>query len=299
MNPKVSIIIVNYNSEEVIGRCIESIIYHVSAVSYEIIVVDNASSDDSVHFIKKNFPQVRLILNSRNEGFGAANNRGAQQAKGKYLFFLNPDTLLLDNAVLCFYHFLEKEQPDAGAVGGNLVKENGIPTTSFGNFPSFLQEWSDVGFRRFYPEYYDKNLRIGKACPASGKPVKVPYITGADIFIRKEVFQEVEGFDEQFFLYYEETDLFYRLHRRGYTAYLLPEVKIVHLEGPALLKDGRFNYEKWAFWEKSKYYYFRKNHGKWVAGLVKANQLFSLVLHRLFGEKVYRLKETLKITWNA
>ena len=299
MNPRVSIIIVNYNSQQTIDRCLDSVYHHVSGIGYEVIVVDNASAPASVKFIKENYPDVKLVLNDENKGFGAANNIGARHALGKYLFFLNPDAILLDNAVLQFYRFLEEEMPDAVSCGGNLIKENGAFTTSYGNFPSVFQEWSDVGFRRFYPEYYDRHLQLGKTCQQLKSPEKVPYIVGADIFIRKDVFQELGGFDEQFFLYYEETDLFYRLHQAGYASYILPEVKIIHLEGPSLLKNGRLNYDKWAIWEKSKYYYFRKNHGRFTARMVRGIQLFSLFLHRFFGTKAYKFRKALKITWNA
>ena len=299
MEIKVSIIIVNYNSQQVIGRCIDAVYKQVADISYEIIVVDNASSSESVHFLKKNYPQVKLIENTENKGFGAANNFGVAQASGDYLFFLNPDTILLGNAVLRFYRFLEEAPPEVVSCGGNLIKENGEPATSYGNFPSLFQEWSHMGFRRFYPKYYDRYLRFGKTCDGKTKPFQVPYITGADIFIRKDVFGETGGFDEKFFLYYEETDLYYRLHRAGYTTWILPDVKIIHLEGAGMLKNGELNYEKWAVWEKSKYYYFRKHNGPFISLLVKGLQLFSLILHRLFGAKAYRLRKAFPITWKA
>lgn len=299
MKSKVSIIIVNYNSEQTIGRCIDALYSHVSGIAYEIIVVDNASAPASVRFIKENYPDVKLLENRENKGFGAANNLGARHASGDYLFCLNPDALLLDNAVLLFYRFLEEEKPDAACCGGNLVKETGEPTTAYGNFPSVFQEWSDMGFRRFYPKYYDKHLRLGKTCRRMTTPERVPYIIGADIFIRKDIFQELGGFDENFFLYYEETDLCYRLSRKGYHSYILPQVKIIHLEGPAMLKNGELNYGKWTFWEKSKYYYFRKNKGRFAAWIVKGIQLFSLLLHRFFGAKAYQLRKAVKITWKA
>ncbi len=299
MNPKVSIIIVNYNSQQTIGRCIDSVYKYVSGIKYEIIVVDNASAPASVRFIKKNYPDVILLENSENKGFGTANNRGTKHASGDYLFFLNPDTVLLNNAVLGFYNFLEKEKPEAVSCGGNLVKQDGSPTVAYGNFPTVFQEWSLMGFHRFYQKHYDEHLRIGKTCSNLTIPQKVPFIVGADIFIKKDIFWKIGGFDENFFLYYEETDLFYRLHRKGYHSYILPQVKIIHLEGPSLLKNGKLNLEKWAFWEESKYYYFRKNRGLFAMLFVKKLQIFSLILHRFFGAKAYPLRKALKITWNA
>lgn len=299
MKVKISIIIVNYNSEQYIGACIDSIYHYVSDVSYEIIMVDNASNPESVAFIRQKYPEVKLLINQENKGFGAANNQGAGEAGGDYLFFLNPDTILLDNAVLKFYHFLEKEKPEAVSCGGNLVNSEGISTTSYGNLPSVLQEFGDMGFRRFFQKYYDNHLKIGKTADGLSEPVQVPYIVGADIFIRKEAFLEAGSFDEGFFLYYEEADLFYRLHQKGYASYILPKVKIVHLEGPALMHNGKLNLEKWAIWEKSKYHYFRKNNGLLTVMLVKKLQLISLVLHYFFGRTGYPLWKALKITWKA
>ncbi|MBN2615544.1 MAG: glycosyltransferase family 2 protein [Bacteroidales bacterium] len=299
MNPQVSIIIVNFNSEEYLPGCLDSIANQVRNIEYEIIIVDNASQPSSIQFVRDNYSEVRLIINDKNLGFGAANNRGAKEARGKYLFFLNPDTLLLDNAALRFYQFLEEEKPEAVACGGSLISSEGHPITSYGNFPSLLQEVGDMGFRRFFQSYYDRYLSIGKKADELQTPIRVPYITGADIFVRKQVFFEVGGFDENFFLYYEETDLFYRLHQKGLVSFLLPDVKIIHLEGPALMKENKLNLEKWPVWEQSKYYYYRKHKGIIVSLLVKKIQLLSLVFHYLFGPMKYPLLKTLKTTWKA
>jgi GT2 family glycosyltransferase len=137
---KVSIIIVNFNSQKTIGRCIDALYSHVSGIAHEIIVVDNASSPESVRFIKENYPHIRLIVNAENKGFGTANNMGVRHASGDYLFFLNPDAILLDNAVLRFYRFFEEEKPEAASCGGNLVKENGESTTAYGNFFLYYEE---------------------------------------------------------------------------------------------------------------------------------------------------------------
>lgn len=299
MSIEISIIIVNYNSEKVLVPCIESVVDHVSEVHYEIIVVDNASEPDSVQLLRQRYPDVKFIINKKNLGFGAANNKGAEAAAGDYLFFLNPDTLLLDNALLGFYRFLERQKPAVVSCGGNLVTPKGAATTSYGNFPSLLQEFGDMGFRRFFMGYYNRHLKIGKTVKGLLHPIRVPYVVGADIFVRKKAFQEVGGFDETFFLYYEETDLFYRFHQKGYVSYLLPEVKILHLEGPSLMHEGRLDLNKWAIWEKSKYRYFRKHHGVLTVLLVKKLQLISLVFHYFFGRTKFPLVKAFGITWKA
>lgn len=298
MNPQVSIIIVNYNSEKYLVDCIDSIKNYTKDITYEILVVDNASEPDSVNFIRQHYLEVRLIINDKNLGFGAANNCGAKVAKGDYLFFLNPDTILLDDAVSKFYHFLEGKN-NVVACGGNLIAASGKNQTSFGNFPSLLQEIGDAGFKRFYRSYYNRNLSIGNVVKDHKEPFQVDYVVGADVFVKKDVFYETEGFDERFFLYYEETDLFYRLYKKGYDSYILPEVKIVHIEGTALMENMTINLWKWSVWEKSKYYYFKKHKGVFMMLIAKVIQLISLVFHYFFGPMKYPLIKTLKITWKA
>lgn len=298
MKKKVSVIIVNFNSESTIGDCIKSIYRHSSKTDYEIIVVDNASGPESIKYLKDHFPGIKLIQNNENNGFGTANNIGAGYSSGEYLFFLNPDTFLQDNAIKRFIKFMEKEHPEAASCGGCLITKNGDPTTSWGNFPSLIQEFGSTGFFRFFPGYYEK-VRLGRACGNEKDPFQVPFITGADIFIRKKIFHELGGFDENFFLYYEETDFFYRMQKANYVSYILPDVKIVHLEGTSLLNEKAFNYKTWSFWEKSRYYYFKKHKGSIVTGMVKTMQIFSFIIQKISGNSTFQLKKVLKITWRA
>jgi len=298
MEVKVSIIIVNYNCEEHTCNCIESIYKFCRDTSFEIIVVDNASVVYSVDTIIRRFPDVRLIVNERNVGFGAANNFGAKGATGRYLFFLNPDTFLLSDAVSQFYGFLEFSSNDVVCCGGNLVKPEGAPNKTYGHFPSLLQQLSDIGLYKFYKRYYLAKLTMGKGCDLNiNSPVD--YIVGAAFCIKKEVFDEMNGFDECFFLYYEETDLFFRLHYAGYKSFILPTVKIIHLEGATTNSLEPFNYGMWERMEKSRYYYFNKNKGWFAAFCVRLIQMLSITLLYCFGKTPVNLKRALKITLKA
>ncbi len=293
-----SIIIVNYNCAQHTCNCIDSIYKYSTDLPFEIIVIDNASEASSVNTISNRFPEIKLIINKENLGFGTANNIGASQAVGKYLFFLNPDTLLLGNAIAQFHHFMKHAPSDIACCGGSLIKPDGSPNTCYGNFPSLLQQFSDIGFMTFYKKYYAAKLCMGKGCDFD-EIRQVDYLVGAAFFIKKEVFEALTGFDERFFMYYEETDLFFRLNKAGYKTYLLPEVKIIHLEGVTSKSPESFNYQKWAMMEKSRYFYFAKNRSRLYSFCVRCVQMLSLTLLFCFGTMPVDLKRALKITISA
>lgn len=256
MSIDISIIIVNYNTKNLTYNCIQSIINNTSVISYEIILVDNASSDGSCEYLNQSFPEVIIVANKKNEGFGKANNIGAKMARGKYLFLLNSDTILIDNVCLSFFKKMEKEA-SIGACGGNLIYSNGIKNITYGNFPSLLQNVFDLGLKKIFPKYYLTHLSAG-CITQSKKAVKVDYICGADIFIRKEIFNELNGFDENFFLYFEETDLFKRLFERNIISMIFPEIQIIHLSGQSNTKKQLSS----NLFLESKYKYFKKHSNK-------------------------------------
>lgn len=267
----VSVIIVSYNTRALTLQCIESIYAHTVGIRFEVIVVDNASADDTVHTLQTRYPDVRLIRNSRNCGFGAANNQGAKIAKGAYLFLFNSDAYLLDNALFRFFRYMENEAaPDCAACGGVLSYDAAgrQENVSAGHFPSLGQDFADIGFARLYPAFYERHLSIGLKKQAA-YPYRVDYLSGADVFIRHDVFDRLGGFDETFFLYYEETDLFYRLRKGAYTAVVLPEVRIVHLGGASSASPSRPNPVKERIFFQSKLYFFRKWYGSRTARYMK------------------------------
>jgi GT2 family glycosyltransferase len=297
MPAQVSVIIVSYNSWPDILNCLESINQHTQGVDYEIIVVDNGSTNDSFQELlelQKRIACITLLPLGENKGFGAANNIGAKQATGDYLLFLNPDTLLINDAISEFYQFLEKSEKHIAACGGRLQKPNGEYAVSFGHFPTLFQQFSDIGFRALYKNHYNRKLSLSPPCDFT-EPRKVEYLSGADIFIRKAVFDELGGFDDRFFMYYEDTDLLYRLEKAGYQAYLLPQVQLIHKESAPDNPDGSFNYTKYSMLEKSKYLYFRKNHEAGAVFWSKVFQLISLMTHWK-GRYRYRLSKVVSIT---
>lgn len=248
----VSVIIVNYNTRQMTCDCLHSIRMHTKDVNYEVIVVDNASTDGSVEHIKTHFDGVRVISSDRNLGFGKANNKGALEARGKYLFFLNSDTLLLNNAIHFFYNYMERNK-EVGAVGGILLNEQGQVSFSYNRFPSPRTEIKYV---------LNKLFRRPTIPTLPSQPVSVDFISGADLFIPKVIFERLNGFDPEFFMYYEETDLQKRMAKIGLTRVIIPDVHIMHLDGGSFLQKG-LTFKRFITSQKSMNYYILKHYEGW------------------------------------
>lgn len=255
----VSIIIVNYNTKDLTRNCLKSIFEQTKNISFEVIVSDNGSNDGSIEMIKSEFPQVILIENNENLGFGAANNCGLKIAKGKYIFYLNSDTVLLNNAAKIFFEYWENspEKEKIGALGGVLQDEKGNLIHSGGEFPKYKsickERFSELVHS--YTKYLLIKLHLDMIYQFLRKEIKnerivsgvVDYVTGADLFMLNDRFAK---FDERFVLYYEETDLQKNLYNQtGKKSFLIDEPKIIHL-----LHKGRI--------EKIKFETFSTFHNK-------------------------------------
>jgi GT2 family glycosyltransferase len=235
----VSIVLTNWNGQELVRQAINSIYEYARDVSYEIIVVDDVSTDDSVRVIRENFPQVKLIRNSVNVGFAKSNNIGVAHASGKFVLLLNSDTLFIMNAIKVFLDFM-KQHHEAGVCGGWLKNSDLTGQVSFGDYPSLQQAICDAFFLNdLFPQ-----LRL----PSNGvipdvsitSPVEVDYVTGADIFIRKEIIDVIGLFDDRFEAYCEETDFCYRVqHELQRKIFFVPEAQIIHLGGKSYGKLGK------------------------------------------------------------
>lgn len=288
---KVSIIIVNYNTRELLRNCLESIYTYVDGIEYEIIVVDNASKDDSAQMVKNEYKKIILLESKHNIGFGGANNLGASQATGEYLFLLNSDTVFIHDALSVLIGFIDRH-PDCGICGGNLVDLENEPVHSYG--VAIPSPWSDI--HRFCK--WSMDVRYGKSWNYNHtkKPKKVGYITGADLLIRKKIFDKLKGFDPGFFMYYEETELTHRVRNAGWTVWSVPEAKIVHIKGASLeFLDGA---NKISF--ESKYRYLLKVYG--MSGANTAHRVYRIwclykqFILTVFGKKdrVQRYKKMVK-----
>jgi len=225
----VSVVIVNYNTMQMTNKCIESILNFTKSNSIEIILVDNASTDGSKEFYL-NDNRIKYIYNNENLGFGRANNIGIDTAFGKYIFFLNSDTLLLDDVIKKLFDFAEKNDGNnLGALGICLLNNQKKDALSFGQFVSskriYRRLLENLGIYRknFETETYLKIENQGY--------IEIDFISGADLFVPKRVFNLISGFDPDFFMYYEETELQKRMDIIGLKRYILNIRDIVHLEG--------------------------------------------------------------------
>jgi N-acetylglucosaminyl-diphospho-decaprenol L-rhamnosyltransferase len=258
----VSVLIVNWNGQRVLRNCLASLQAGHEGVRLETIVVDNASTDGSADIVPRDFPEVILIRNETNRGFAAANNQAAQRASGRYLFFLNNDTVVSPGSIGQLVRYLD-ERPDVVAVGPKLIGEDGLPQRSGRNLPTLGAlmhrgvlpvRWTQL-FARQYRDYrhaFDPNV--------SGA---VPQLAAAALLVRREAFTQIGGWDESFQFGVEDVDFCLRLAQLGAIHYLA-DAQITHLgRVSSHLNRG------WVFRSYQCGYvkYFRKHHPSRVAPL--------------------------------
>jgi len=224
----VSIIIVLYNSEKYIVSCLESIIQFHYNFEYEIILIDNNSIKNIKHIIQNYKANITFIQNKSNIGFARACNQGIKISNGKYIFLLNPDTVILNNVFSIFYDFMEKKENElVWCVGAQLFDENGEPTKSVGKFPNIIDVISEqIGIKGILLKLLGKKY-LRKRDLFEEKET-IPFIIGCDMFIKRNALEKIGLFNEKFFLNYEETELSWRAKQYGLKSVILPEAKILH-----------------------------------------------------------------------
>lgn len=270
----VSVIIVNYNTYQYVLDCIKSVITATVELDYEIIVVDNNSPNRDIEGLINNYPDVKLVLNSLNSGFGSGNNLGVKHSVGRNIFFLNSDTLLQNNAIKILSDYLDNNN-EIAVCGGNLYNINLKPATSFSRMqPGFLADVDYFFFNIFSKMVFKKNIFFNYTNTII--PIKGT-ISGADYMVKRSVFDSVGGFDEDFFMYYEETELSYRIMKKGFKIANVPEAKITHFEGASeTLKERSLN---WTLESKKKY--FKKTSN--LVMFYSSNMVFfCTILQRIF-----------------
>lgn len=260
----VSVIIVNYKTSQLLVPAIDSILDKTEDIVYEIIVVDNHSQDDSERVVHEHYGnRVTYLPLAENVGFGRANNEGLRIARGRNILFLNPDTILVNNAVRILSDYLDSH-PDTGAVGGNLYTADMQPNVSFNRVrPSIFDETDQATHRLL------SRLRFGRngLFNHTGHTIEVGFIAGADLMIPRQVLDSVGPFDPDFFMYYEETELCRRIAKATYRIVSVPEAKIIHLEGKSFVNNAER--ERRAL--ISRRIYFRKTCSQRYARMVDFN----------------------------
>jgi len=254
-----SVIIVSYNVEHFLYLCLESVYAATKNIHAEVIVIDNASGDQSVNMVRKQFPATRVIANVDNLGFGKANNKAAKIAKGQYFCILNPDTIVSHTTFEQFIA-LHESNPNLGISGpqltdgtGQFLRESkrGLPTIQTAVFKSLgLFKLSP----RLFGQYY--NLRLPQ-----NKSGETDVLVGAFMFMRKQLYDRLEGFDENFFMYGEDIDISHRSLKLGMTNYYFSNAKVIHFKGESTPKNKA--YEK-RFFNAMSYYYNKNYSHNWL-----------------------------------
>lgn len=264
-----SVVIVSFQVRDCLERCLGSLVRACESLTVEIIVVDNASTDDSVKMVRERFPQVQLIENSANLGFAKANNQGLGRAQGKCLLLLNPDTEIPDafkNALELMTLFLETH-PKAGACGPSLFYPDGMRQHSAFRFPGLWQIYMDLFPVNRRLRESRLNGRYPVRCYERGEPFQIDHPLGAALMVRAETAEQVGLLDEDFFIYAEEVDWCMRIKRAGWEIWCVPEAKIIHYEARSTrqFRDKMF-VELW----NARFTLFRKHYSRLRYSMARA-----------------------------
>lgn len=277
---QLSIIILNYNVRYFLEQCVLSVQEATIGIDAEIIVVDNNSSDESVLMMQEKFPEVTLIQNKENFGFPKGNNIGFRQAKGKHICILNPDTVVAEDTFTKILAFAER-QPNLGIVGcklidgtGNFLPESkrGIPTPWVA-FTKIFGLYKIFSKTKLFNQYYAQHLN-------ENQTGKVDILVGAFMFLESKLYQDLNGFDENCFMYADDIDLSYRALQKGKSNFYFHETTVLHYKGESTIKDEKYmkrfqeamNFFYAKHFKKSWFFSFFIQMGIWFFSFVKMFQ---------------------------
>ncbi len=261
----VSVVIVSYNTQEILRNCLEALFEHSKGVAMEVFVVDNDSHDGSAAMVKNDFPSVMLITNHENLGFAAANNQAFALARGRYIILLNPDAYIRPLSLEHSIAFMDRT-PMCGLCGGKIISPQGRLEPSARRFPSALSKLLTMsGLRGTFAHSPIVNYHEFGGF-AHDKPMEVDWVPGTFTIVRKKMLDEIGYFDERFYIYYEETDLCMRAKKAGWTIYFIPDAEVMHIGGASskTRKDKTFDNKAaqvLIFRMRSEWLYYRKNKG--------------------------------------
>ena len=286
-----TICIVSWNCIDILRKCLESILKYAEGLKIQIIVVDNASGDNTTGIIRREFPQVELIVNGVNKGFGSANNQAVKKSKGRFILFLNPDVVITKPCFNQMIDYLETNHM-VGCVGCRLINRDGsIQHTYYKYFPTPLTE---------FREGMMVNLLTRLLSPQDQSqhgPVEVAWLVGACMMFRREVLSELNGFDEQYFMYGEDIDLCYRLHKSGYKVCYLRDIEMFHYHGASSGKKAK-RYFSTIMQRESVYRFMKTNYDVYnaiiyrllwiISGLVRLTLIAPAILVSIVLRKHHR-----------
>ncbi len=254
-----SVVIVSYNTRDLLRGCLDSVLASLGGgLTYEVIVVDNASADGSAAMIREGFPQVRLLANPQNRGFAASNNQAIQESSGRYVILLNPDTVVRQGALQRMMGVLE-ERSRIGVVGPKLLFPDGRLQHSAFTFPTLAMVFLD-----FFPlqnRLLDApvNGRYPRHLYERGEPFPIDHPLGAALMVRRQVIDEVGPLDERFFMYCEEIDWCMRIKKAGWEIVCCPQAEIVHYVAQS---TRQFRDDMYVELHQSRHRLYEKQYGR-------------------------------------
>lgn len=266
--PDISIIIVSWNVKALLQDCLTSI--DAGDLEVEILVVDADSADGTPNMVRAEFPQVRLIEPKFNTGFSKGNNIGIEQATGRYIFMLNPDTRVVEGSLQALFNFMESHS-EIGVVGPQLLNPDGTVQSSRRRFPTFWtaifeSTWlQPIAPKKVLEHFYVLDY-------ADDETVEVGWVDGAAMFARREVLEKVGGLDEGYFMYSEEMDWQRRVQAAGWRIAYYPDPQVFHYRGAS---SDQVSTKRHIYFQTSKIRYFRKHHGNVTAGVIRLFLLLS------------------------
>ena len=270
-DPGLSVIIVSHNDRGHLEDCLDSLARADGADGRQIILVDNASTDGSPEFVADLYPDIKLIRLPENVGFSKANNAGLKESRGEIIIFLNPDTVLPRSGLTGLLEAFNN--PVVGAAGPLLYDGDNRFQVSFGGRRTFFRELVHKGIF---------NACRRRTISRMGRPKMVTWVSGACLGVRREVLDGVGGFDESFFLYFEDIDLCYRIRKAHWRILVHPEVRIFHAGGAS---TGRQPLRSRYYYRQSQIYFYRKHNGFFSRMLLKIYLAFLFTPFLLGGGK--------------
>ena len=272
----VSVIIPSFNAREHLRDCIRAVVSSAAGFAEEVLVIDNASTDGSPEAIEAEFAGVRVVRNTNNSGFAGAVNQGLKLASGQYLMLLNSDVIIRDNTIEQLMHFLGKH-PEAAAAGPKVLNPDGTLQNKGYFFPSVGYSLIVLfGLNRLLPEGLKRRLFPGFYWNEN-EVRPVDYLEGSCIMIRRDTLEEAGLFPENYFMYFEEAEWFFRTAKMGRRAWYMPDAEIIHIGRASPLNERN------AVFDRSLLLFFRRNIGQCRGSLIVILQLIATALDSLLG----------------
>ncbi len=266
--PDISIIIVSWNVKDMLQDCLTSLVSE--ELKIETLVVDADSADGTPEMIRSRFPQITLIEPNFNTGFSKGNNIGIEQARGRYLFMLNPDTRVVAGSLRKMFNFMEAH-PEVGVLGPQLLNPDSSVQSSRRRFPTFWTAiFESTWLQPVAPKKILDHFYVNDA--DDGDTIEVDWVDGAAMFARKDTLDQVGGLDEGYFMYSEEMDWQRRVRDAGWEIVYYPEAQVYHHRGAS---SDQVSTKRHIYFQNSKIRYFRKHHGDITAGVLRIYLLTS------------------------